>query len=347
MVALGDAAQARSAHAALGRMLFGGMVAHLVGAAVRLGLPDALGGGEADTAGLSRRLGTRADTLERLLRALAAVDLVAKSTAGRYALTPAGHLLRTDHPDSLAAVARFYTDALLMDSWRGLAQSVRDGSVAFERMHGMTFFEHLAGSPDRAEVFHNAMADRTRGTARVLPDVYDFGPFTTVVDVGGGDGTLLSAVLARHRHLNGVLLDTPGGAARAPAVLAAAGVADRCSVVSGDFFLSVPAGDVLLLKSIVHDWDDDRAAAVLSRCREAVSDGGRLLLVEPVLSDGFGADESAAPFLIDLNMLVNTGGRERTRADFEALCTRSGFMLESVRTLPVSSEYMLVEAVPV
>ncbi|MFL1380855.1 methyltransferase [Nocardiopsis protaetiae] len=344
---MGDTSENPHAHLTLGRMLFGGMVAHLVGGAVRLGLPDALGRGEAGAADLARSLGARADTLERLLRALAAVDLVAETGPGRYSLTPAGHLLRTGHPDSMAAVARFYTDPLLLDSWRELPRSVRDGSVAFEYVHGTSFFEYLDGRPALAEMFHDAMADRTRGTARVLPNAYDFAPFTTVVDVGGGDGTLLSAVLARHPHLNGVLFDAPGGAARAPAVLERAGVADRCSVVSGDFFRSVPAGDVLLLKSIVHDWDDERAAAILARCREAVAEGGRLLLVEPMLPDGPGADESPVPFLSDLNMLVNTGGRERTRSDFEALFAGTGFALASVGVLARPSGYALIEAVPV
>lgn len=342
-----DANEETRAHLALGRMLYGGMVAHLIGGAVRLGLPDALGEGEATAAELARALDARADTLERLLRALAAVDLVAEPGRGRYALTPSGRLLRTDHPGSMAAIARFYTDALLLDSWRGLPQSVRDGSVAFERAHGETFFEHLDGRPDEAEMFHGAMADGTRGTARVLPGAYDFAPFSTVVDVGGGDGTLVAAVLAAHPRLRGVLFDAPGGAGRAPAVLERAGVADRCSVVSGDFFRSVPAGDVLLLKSIIHDWDDERAGAILSRCREAVSEGGRVLLVEPMLPDGPGADGPPVPFLSDLNMMVNTGGRERTRADFEALCSRAGFTLASVRILAPPSGYALLEAAPV
>ncbi|WP_306368750.1 methyltransferase [Nocardiopsis sp. CC223A] len=335
-----------NAHAALTRILFGGMAAHLVGGAVRLGLPAALGEAGATPADLARALDARPDTVQRLLRALAALELVEEGSGDRYTLTTAGRLLHPEHPDSLAAAALFYTDPLLLDSWRGLDGSVRDGSVAFDRLHGESFFEHLDRDADRAELFHAAMADRTRGTARVLPDAYDFAPFTTVVDVGGGDGTLLSAVLARHRHLGGVLFDAPGGAARAPAVLERAGVADRCSVVSGDFFRSVPAGDVLLLKSIIHDWDDERAAAILSRCREAVTDGGRLLLVEPMLPEGPDADVSPVPFLSDLNMLVNTGGRERARADFEELCERSGFGLVSVRTLPSPSGFTLLEAAP-
>ncbi|CAL9372544.1 Multifunctional cyclase-dehydratase-3-O-methyl transferase TcmN [Nocardiopsis dassonvillei] len=335
------------AHLTLTRMLFGGMAAHLVGGAVRLGLPAALGEEGSTAADLARALDARTDTVQRLLRALAALGLVEEGPGGRYTPTPAGRLLHPDHPDSLAAAARFYTDPMLMDSWRGLEGSVRDGSVAFDRLHGESFFEHLDRDADRAELFHSAMADRTRGTGRVLPGAYDFGPFGTVVDVGGGDGTLLSAVLARHRHLDGVLFDAPGGAARAPAVLERAGVADRCRVVAGDFFRSVPAGDVLLLKSIVHDWDDERAAAILSRCREAVADGGRLLLVEPMLPEGSGPDVSPVPFLSDLNMLVNTGGRERTRADFEDLCARSGFTVASVRVLPPPSGFALVEAVPV
>lgn len=343
---MGDTSGNANAHLTLTRMLFGGMAAHLVGGAVRLGLPAALGGDGATAADLARALGARTDTVRRLLRALAALDLVEEGPGDRYALTPAGRLLHPDHPDSLAAVARFYTDPLLLDSWRGLDESVRDGSVAFDRLHGESFFEHLDRDADRAELFHAAMADRTRGTARVLPGAYDFGPFGTVVDVGGGDGTLLSAVLARHRHLSGVLFDAPGGAARAPAVLERAGVADRCAVVAGDFFRSVPAGDVLLLKSIVHDWDDERAAEILARCREAVAEGGRLLLVEPMLPEGPGADASPVPFLSDLNMLVNTGGKERTRADFEELCDRSGFGVVSVRALPPPSGFTLLEAVP-
>ncbi|MDE3721840.1 methyltransferase [Nocardiopsis sp. N85] len=333
-------------HTALGRMLFGGMVAHLVGGAVRLGLPDALGDRESTAIGLARTLDARADTVERLLRALAAVDLVEETAPGRYALTPTGRLLRSDHPESMAAIARFYTDPLLLDSWRELAGSVRDGSVAFDRVHGESFFDHLRGRPEQAAMFHAAMADGTRGTARVLPDAYDFAPFTTVVDVGGGDGTLLSAILARHPHLRGVVFDNADGTVRAPATLERAGVADRCAVVTGDFFSTVPAGDVLLLKSIVHDWDDDRAVRILTRCRKAIAEDGRLLLVEPMLPDGAATVENTVPFLSDLNMMVNTGGRERTRADFEALCSRADLTVTSVRTLAPPSGYALIEIAP-
>lgn len=332
--------------AALVRLLMGGMAASTVGAAARLGVADALGDGELDAATVAERIGAPEHTTARLLRALAALGVLHERGPDRYALTPAGHLLRSDHEDSVRSLAHLYTDGLLLDSWQRLADAVRKADVAFETLHGAPFFSYLQNRPELSAMFNAAMADATRATARVLPDSYDFAPFTTVVDVGGGDGTLLGAVLARHPHLRGVLFDTADGLARAGEVLERTGTADRCTRVSGDFFARVPAGgNLYLLKSIVHDWDDERAAVILTRCREAASPGARLLLIEPLLPDTVAGAPSPAPFLSDLNMMLNPGGRERTRADIDALCAGAGFTVTGVRTLPPPSGQGLVEAV--
>ncbi len=189
------------------------------------------------------------------------------------------------------------------------------------------------------------MGQGTHVLAGLLPDAYDFGRFSAITDAGGGDGTLLAAILRRHTGPRGVLFDTAEGSTDAGAVLDQAGVATRCAVGVGDFFTTVPAGsDVVLLRSVLHDWDDGRHDDP-RHCRRALLDGGRLLVVEPVLPDTVDGTVPPLMYLSDLNMMVNLGGQERTRAEFDALLDDSGFALAGVTPLPPSG-FCLLEAIP-
>lgn len=326
-------------------MVFGGMAAQVIAVATRLKVPDVIGDGGCTADQAAAECGIPAPNMRRLLRALAALELLTETAPDRFALAPAGELLRSDGEGSLFAFARMFTDPVMLQAWQGLESSLRTGETAFDKEFGTDFFDHLKTDPELSAFFNASMAQGTGAVAAALPGSYDFGPFRTLVDVGGGDGTLISPVLAAYPHLRGIVYDSPEGAAQAPEKLRAAGVADRCEVESGDFFTAVPeGGDAYLLKSIVHDWDDDRAATILGHCRRALPAHGRLLLVEPVLPETVDGSLRPTVYLTDLNMLVNIGGRERTRGEFERLCARAGFTLTDVR--PLEYGFCLIEATP-
>jgi hypothetical protein len=191
------------------------------------------------------------------------------------------------------------------------------------------------------------MRQGTALIAQQLPGIYDFGRFATIADLGGGDGTLIATVLHAHPGLRGILFDTADGLAEADRALQAAGVADRCETRAGDFFATAPDGaDLYMLKSVIHDWDDERAETILGHVRAVIPDHGRLLIIERVLPDRVEGTLRSMMYLSDLNMLVNVGGRERTRVDFEQLCQRTGFQLDTVTPLAVPDAFSVLEAAP-
>ncbi|MER7521185.1 methyltransferase [Streptomyces sp. NPDC126499] len=328
------------------------MASRTVRAAVRLGVFDLIGDGRRPAAGVAADAGAQHQPMTRLLRALAGLGLLDEHEPDVFSVTPAGALLVSDRPDSLASFVRMFTDPAIVRAWDGLDTSVRTGGIAFDAVFGTDFFSHLGRHPELSADFNAAMSQASEETAAVLPHAYDFGRFTSVTDVGGGDGSVLAGVLAAHPALTGVLHDTNDGLAQAPETLARHGVADRCSLAAGDFFRSVPAGsDLYLLKSVLHDWSDDQAVTILGHCREVLPPGGRVLIVEPVLPEvvGTGAAAHAADggitYLSDLNMLVNLGGRERTRKDFEAVCHRAGLSVVTVTPLAEAAPFSLIETV--
>lgn len=335
-----------AARRVLMELVFGSMSAQVVGACVKLGVIDALDGGERSAEEVAAACRTPTGTTNRLLRAATALGLATENGAGRFALTQAGAMLRSTGQGSLSTFARVFTDPVMVAAWHRLDEAVRTGSTTFEQSFGTTFFDHLKSEPELAASFNTAMSQGTRVVAAVLPDAYDFGRFEAVVDIGGGDGTLLAAILNRHEGLRGVLFDTAEGSAQAEDVLDAAEVSSRCAIRTGDFFDSVPGGaEVVVLKSVLHDWDDQRATTILRHCREALPEHGRLLVVEPVLPDAVQDATSPVIYLSDLNMLVNLGGQERTRTEFEALLGSGGFTVAEVTPLPPSG-FCLIEAVP-
>jgi hypothetical protein len=329
------------------RLVFGGMAAQVVGLVAQWRLADVLGDDTRTAADLAAELGNPEHTTVRVLRAAASLGLLDEPEAGRFALTPVGALLRTDHPASAFATTRMFTDPVMTGAWQKLPDAAQTGRTTFADVFGTDFFDHLKGEPELSALFNAAMGQGTAGVAAVLPQHYDFGRFGTIMDVGGGDGTLLSAILREHPGVRGVLYDTVEGSAQASATFRTAGVADRVTVQTGDFFADVPGGaELYLLKSIVHDWSDDQVTTILRHCRKVIPRDGRLLVLEPVLPDA--VDHSLPPFayLSDLNMMVNVGGRERTRADFEQVCTRAGFTVTAVTPLPPPIMFSIIEAIP-
>ncbi|MFE7671798.1 methyltransferase [Streptomyces albidoflavus] len=327
------------------RLAFGSMAAQTVRAAVRLRVVELMGDAPRQAAEVASAAGAAPQPMARLLRALSALGLLEECAPGTFAVTPAGALLHPGAPGSVASFVRMFTDPALVRAWEHLDDSVRTGEVAFDTVFGTDFFSHLGRHPELSAEFNAAMSQAVAGTAAVLPHAFDFGRFRHVTDVGGGDGTLLAGVLAAHPHLTGAVFDTAEGLARAPETIERHGLGGRCTPVAGDFFRSVPGGsDLYLVKSVLHDWPDERAVTILGHCREVLPPGGVVLIVEPVLPETVGAG-GAGTYLSDLNMLVNLGGRERTREEFAEVCRRAGLSLTSVTPLTEAAPYSLIEAV--
>ncbi|GAA4067285.1 methyltransferase [Nonomuraea soli] len=307
-----------SGYAELARMAFGAVTTQILHAAVRLGLPEALRCAPAPLDRLARDLGADPGTLARLLAALTALGVTAQPRPGHYTLTDLGQPLRADHPRSMRSGLLLLGDGAVWQAWGTLADSVRTGATAFDQVHGRPLFDHLAADPALARIFNTAMREGTEPVAADLAAAVDLTGARTVVDVGGGDGTLLAALLAALPRAHGILLDTAAGAADSARTLR--GVADRCTVETGDFFTAVPSGDLMTLKGILHDWDDERCALILRACRTAIEPGGRLLVLEPVLP-------SRQAVMSDIAMLVYTGGRERDGREYRRLLSEAGFEL--------------------
>ncbi|MET9507271.1 methyltransferase [Streptomyces flavidovirens] len=334
------------------RLAFGSMAAQTLRAAVRLRVVELLGDTPRRAAEVAVDAGAEPQPMTRLLRALAGLGLLKEHAPDSFSVTPAGALLDPRHPDSLTSFVRMFTEPAIVRAWEHLDGSVRTGDIAFDAVFGTDFFSHLAQHPELSAEFNAAMSQAVSETAAALPRAFDFGRFTTVTDVGGGDGTLLAGVLDAHPGVTGVVFDTAQGLAEAPKTLERHGLEGRCSLVAGDFFRSVPKGsDLYLMKSILHDWTDDQAVTILSHCREVLPPGGLILIVEPVLPEVVDTNAEAdvtdggVTYLSDLNMLVNVGGRERTRKDFEDVCHRAGLSLTSVTPLTEAAPFSLIEAV--
>jgi hypothetical protein len=316
-------------------------VSQAIHVAVVLGVPDELAVGPRSADELAEASGANADSLYRLLRALASVGVLEEHDARRFSLTDLGQPLRADVPGSLAGWAAFIGRPVFWQTWGDLLNSVRTGENAFRHLHGESVWEFRATRPEESAVFDRAMGAMTRVVTDAVLTAYDFGRFGTVVDVAGGNGTLLAALLARYPDMHGVLFDQPHVVAHAGEVLGPNQA--RCTVVAGNFFESVPeGGDAYVLKWIIHDWEDPESVAILRNCRAAMGPASALLMIERDLGPPNEAPEAK---FADLNMLVNPGGRERTFDDYAQLCAQAG--LELTGSTPTPSGMAVFEARPV
>ena len=328
---------------ALHQLVNGAFVSQAISVFARLGVADALVTGPCDVEKIAEAVGAHGPALYRMLRALGDVGVVTEVENQLFALAPLGELLRSDVPGSLRGMMTVIGLSFYRNPWTDLYETIQTGESAFDRVYGTDIFEYLAEHPEDAAFFDAEMSSFSTTLAGSIVEAYDFTHFSTVVDVGGGRGGLLAAILAANPNLQGVLFDKPAVVVGAEEVISSAQVLDRCKVVSGDFFDSVPeGGDVYLLGDVIHNWDDDHAVQILGRCRAAIATTGCVLLVEPVLP------EDAAPSmakLADLGMLIMTsGGRERTEAEYRTLFDRAGLRL--TRIVPSAALVSLVEAVP-
>jgi hypothetical protein len=312
----------------------GAIAVQAIHLAAKLALADLVAGGSKSAAELAEAARTDVASLARLLRALSSLGIFAEDASGRYRQTPLSDTLRSDHPESIRRWAMMLGARFVWEPCGELHEAIRTGRPAFELVYNARFFEYLADHPDAGAVFNAAMSSLPAYVAAIV-EAYDFSKFERIVDVGGGHGALLLAILSANPRLRGVLHDLPGVVASADAVRRGP-VADRCEIVGGNFFEGVPAGaDAYLLSGVIHDWDDEAATKILRNCRRAIRPDGTLLLVEAVLTP------SSAPSraLMDVLMMVLTGGRERTEDEFRSLLQAAGFSL--TRVIPTAGASIL------
>lgn len=313
-------------------------------AAADLGIADFLAEGPKNAHQLALASGCAPQSLQRLLRALASIDFFIERDDGSFELTPTGAMLRRDAPNSMHSYAVWW-GRYRWPVWGNLLDSVKTGQVAGTLTGSPVGMKQLHEDAEAAKVFHQAMADLTRVVARGVVRAYDFSGIKRIVDVGGGYGELLATILAAYPALRGVLFDLPHATEGARGHLEQAGVIDRCDIVAGDFFESVPSeGDAYLLKTVIHDWDDEHGCLILRNCRTAAGHGARLLLVEQIMPERLEPSVQHQRVAVrDLNMLVMLGGRERTAREFASIIEATGFRL--TKTVTAALDFSVIEAV--
>lgn len=311
-------------------------VSRALWAAAHFRIADAVGDGPRRVPDIARAAGCHEENLRRLMKALVSIGLFRADGPDSYAQSELSLLLKSDHPLS----QRDFIDGIFggehFAGWGGIAASIRDGTTAFDSLHGQGVFDWYDHHPEEAQRFGRAMAGTTMMLEAVLLAVWTPPAFELAVDVGGSGGTLLASLLRDRPEARGILFDRPDVAETARERLGEGAL----DVVGGDFFESVPAGDLYVLKQILHDWDDERSAAILHNIRQAIRPGGRVAIIDALLPDEAGDD---AGFLLDLNMMVMTGGRERSAADFTTLLERTGFSVENI--IPTPTPFAIVQAV--
>jgi len=312
--------------------------------AAKLGIADHLADGAESHDALAEATGTHAPSLRRVLRLLAAAGVLTEREDGRFELTAVGACLKSG-PGSFRAAAELFGGPMVWTSWGDLLTTVRTGETALHRVFKTDSFEYFVDHPEEGAVFDEAMGSFTAMTSIAVAAAYDFSSMRKVVDVGGGQGALLAGILRANPKLHGVVFDLPRLAEGARREIAAAGLADRCEFVGGDFFETVPAGaDAYMLKHVIHDWDDAKATRILRTCRGAMGPDAKLLIVEGVYPPRIdGSIESQGAARNDVNMMVCTGGRQRSEAEFRTLYEEAGLRL--TRIVPTMGMVCVIEGV--
>lgn len=324
----------------MARLIYGQWVSQAIGVVARLGIADQLAEEAKTSEQLARAVGANADAVYRLLRALASIGVFRQLDGNRFALTPLGQTLQTGGEGSLRHLAMAVTNHAHWTTWGRLNESIQTGRPATKAAIGMELWEWYGQHPKEAVTFSLAMGNIAQMVAAELVRLVDFSETQVVADVGGAHGVLLTAILKAKPDLRGILFDLPHVIASAEDAIGTQGLADRCKLVGGDFFKQVPEGaDTHVLKQILHDWDDERALLILTNCHRALPSNGRVLIVEMLLP----ADNSPGPVqLIDLNMLVLLGGRERTETEHARLLEAAGFKPPSF--IATQSPFAIIEA---
>lgn len=323
------------------QLIAGKWVAQAISVVARFRVADHLAGGPKTAAELAAITNTNAGHLYRVLRAVATVGVLEEQPGQRFALTPVGEYLRSGVPGSMRAVATYCCDPWSWKPWGELAETVRTGTPAFDRMFGMGAFDYLSRHPDEFATFNEGMTGFSGVESAAAVKVYDFSRYGAIADVGGGHGLLLTTILKAAPDSRGVVFDIPEVVTGAKPAIETAGLAGRCTTQGGSFFETAPAADLHVMKHIIHDWNDEKATQILKCCRAAVRPGGKLVLVEMVIAPG--GDPAAK--LLDLEMMVLCDGKERTEAEYATLLAGAGYRLTAV--VPTESPACVIEAEPV
>lgn len=322
----------------LNRFITGYWTTQMVYVAAKLKLADILAASPKHVDDLATETNTHPPSLYRLLRALASLGIFAEDTQHRFTLTPLAECLRSDIPGSQHALAVMSGEEHYL-GWGELLYSVQTGKTGFEKLYGMGVFDYLSKHEEQAKVFDAAMVSIHGRESEAMASAYDFSQFKTLADIGGGNGSLLTAILKRTPHLRGLLYDLPGVTERAKTSLQSMGVLDRVQVMGGSFFESIPPGaDAYMMRHIIHDWDDERSLTILRNIHKVIPADGKLLVVEGVIPPG---NDPNFGKLLDLTMLTLPGGKERTEEEYRTLFKQGGF--ELTRIVPTAAEVSVIE----
>lgn len=325
-------------------MLGGFWITQLLHVAANLGIADLLKNGPQSTEQLSIECNAHPQALYRLLRTLASIGVFEEDENSNFRLTPLAKPLVSDVPGSVRPLALWGGSKWSWRTWADLGYSVNTGLPAFEHIYGMGQFDYQAQNPEMDDLFNDVMTVFTYNDQNELNDAYDFAGSETVVDVGGGKGALIAAVLRANPNMRGLLFDLPAVVETAKDALNGYGVADRCQLVAGSFFEEIPTGgDVYILKHIIHDWNDETSIQILKKCREAMKSDSRLLIVERQIP--LGNNEGFPAKLFDIAMLIFLHGKERTVSEYQALLTASGLRFTRVIETGSSMDTAIIESV--
>jgi len=325
----------------LQRMIVGSWITQAIYVAAQLGIADLLKDGSKSNDELAITTGVDAKSLYRLLRALASVGIFAEGISGYFELTPLAECLQSDRNNSLRAYAIKSGQAWEWQPWGYLLESVKTGKPVFKNIFGMDIFDYLANDASAAKLYNQAISNFSEKQDVAITSGYNFSFIRNLVDVAGGRGTLIASILKANLTMQGILFDLPHVVADTKPLIEALELQDRCQLVGGNFFESVPTGgDAYLLRYIIHDWDDERAITILKNCYEAMQSNGRVLLVEMVIPQG---NEPFYGKLLDLQMLLNYGGRERTEVEYQVLLETAAFLLTKI--YPVAPPVSVIEAI--
>lgn len=323
-------------------LAIGYWMSRLVHVAAKLRLADLLKGGSRTVEDLASAADVQPQALYRLLRALASIGIFAETKGRRFKLTPLAATLQTGVPNSMHAWALMVNEHWMWESWKELLQGIKTGEMPFLKAHGVPIFQYLEHHPEDLEVFGESMSSISQAENPAIAAAYKFPKGRTLVDVGGGHGSLLAAILKANPSLKGVLFDQSAVIARAEndKHITAKGIAQRCRLESGNFFEGVPkGGDAYLMKYILHDWNDDECVKILANCRAAMNEKGKVLVVDNVVSAG---NDPSWGKLLDIQMLI-IGGRERTKQEFATLFASAGLKLN--RIVPTKCPLSIVEGI--
>jgi DNA-binding PadR family transcriptional regulator len=307
------------------KLINGFQVSQAISAMATLGIADVLKDETLHSDDIARAVECDPGSLYRLLHALASAGLLEEQSDQRFQLTPVGDCLRSNSLNSRSAWARYVGRPYVWQSWGNLAESVKSGRSAFELLHDANLWKWRGERSEETNIFDAAMSELSRAGGIAIAPAHDFSSYEVIVDIGGGQGALLAAILSKHASPRGILFDLPHVVAKAKDLLASMNVGDRCEIIAGDVFKSIPkGGDAYLIKSVLMDEGDENTISILRSCRSVMKPTARVIVIEHLLTP---PNQPEANYS-DLTMMVMTGGRERTQKEFEALFAASGFRLE-------------------